>query len=141
MSPILLRRPLMVISRRRPKLMVPVLVASAIAGGCSRDALIVGVEANPESTVAALAVVVAAPAPRVDAGDAVDDVLTRLVPSFGNWAAPLRDALLRLQERKKDETAWTNVQRVIEAVSTNLPEEYRPDLDALRLELGIAFSQ
>jgi hypothetical protein len=116
-----------------------------IVSGCSRDGPLVGPEFE-QSPAAVLPGVVAAAAkapPVADAGaaDGVDDALTRLVPSLGAWGTPLRDALLRFQAHKKDETEWTNVQRVIEAVSTNLPDELRPDLDALQLELGIAVSQ
>lgn len=127
---------------RRKSRFLPFALAGVIASGCSSDAPLVGPEFDLDSTAIPPVAVegVVAAAARVPVADAVDveDALTRLVPSLGSWGTPLRDALLRLQAHKKDETELTKVQRVIEAVSVNLPDELRPDLDALRLELGIA---
>jgi hypothetical protein len=118
--------------------MTTLLVAGAMSSGCSRDAPVVGLETGPDAAIVIpVAEAIQAKVSNADAADPLDDVLTRLVPSLGPRGRPLRDALLRLQEQRSDATAWTDVQRVIEALSATLPEEYRPDLDALRLELGI----
>jgi hypothetical protein len=121
------------------------LVTGAIASACTPDAPITGPDVGPDSATAlpvALngAVAAGAKVRNTDPSAGVNDALTRLVPSLGPWGAAIGDALLRVQGMD-DGTAWTNVQRVIDALSTTVTDELRPDFDALRLELGIAISQ
>ena len=125
---------------RRTRLL---LFTGAIASACSPDAPITAPDAEPDSpTVSPVAIngaiAAAAKVRDADPADGVNDALTRLVPSLGPWGAAIGDALLRVQEHKNDGTAWTNVQRVIDALSTTVSDELRPDFDALRLELGIS---
>lgn len=114
------------------------LLVAAVAGGCSRDAPIVGPDLEPTASIVASV----SPAASVASDDSnpgdIDDTLTRLLPALGERAPGLRDALLHLQAHPKDERARTAVQRAIDAIAVTLTDEYRPDLDALRLDLGFA---
>jgi hypothetical protein len=109
------------------------LVAGTIAGGCSRDAPLVAPEL--ELTASGEAAALAA-APAGVRGSEVDDALRRLVPALGPSATPLRAVLLRLQANRNDQAARADLQRAFDAIASALPEEFRPDFDALRLELG-----
>ena len=114
-------------------LLVP-LIASVVASGCSRDVpplapdpVVVGVVATP------------AVAQVVTLTDQVDDALTRLLPALSTRASSLQGPLLRLQARPKDRASLAEVQRAVDALATTLSPDFRPDIDALRLELGLAF--
>jgi hypothetical protein len=115
-------------------LLVP-LIAGVVAGGCSRDAP--PLAPDPAS----IEVVVAHAVAQVTMADQVDDALTRLLPALGPRGAALQGPLLRLQARPKDRAALAEVERALDALAPTMPSEYWPDLDALRLELGIAFLQ
>ena len=118
-----------------PRRSMLLLVAIALTGGCSPDGPLV---APAPETMETLAV----PLVPAAAGDAViaaaiDDALTRLVPALDSWGVPVGEALLRLQARRNDKTAKAELQRALDAVALVLPAEYRPDFDALRLELDV----
>jgi hypothetical protein len=121
--------------------MLLLLVAGAAAGGCSRDGPLVAPESTPvEAEIAPVAPAAAAAASDALTAEALDDALTRLVPSLGSWGVPLREALLRLAERRNDRTAKVELQKAADALAAVLPDAYRPDFDALRLELGLIAS-
>jgi hypothetical protein len=44
-----------------------------------------------------------------------------------------------LQARPKDRATLTEVQRAVDALAPTLPPDVWPDVDALRVELGLAF--
>jgi len=115
------------------------LVVGAIAGGCSRDGPLVAPEIGTVEALEAPAAAAAAPDPLT--ADAVDDALTRLAPALGSWGVPLSEALARLQARRNDKSAQADLKRAVEAVALVLPDTYRPDFDALRLELGLIASK
>jgi len=117
--------------RMSRRLLVP-LIAGVVVSGCSRDAP--PLAPDPVS-VAAVGPAVA----QVTLADQVDDALTRLLPALGQRGAGLQGPLLRLQARPKDRDALAAVQRTLDALAPTMPSEFLPDLDAIRLELGIAF--
>ena len=123
---------------RRSMLLLAVVM---VAGGCSRDAPIVA----PDFIAADVMVAQARSAETKDkdglVADAIDDALQRLIPSLANYGIPLRAPLLALQTRATDQSAWDGLQRALEAIAPTLPEEYRPDLDALRVLLDAAATQ
>ena len=67
----------------------------------------------------------------------IDAILQRLVPSLDEHGIPLRNALRALQSRPADQAASDGLLRALEAIEAKLPPEYRPDLDAIRLELEV----
>ena len=113
------------------------LTAGAIAGACTRDAPLVAPHLeSAEVTVAPPNALAAKSKDRpVAVADAISDALQRLLPSVGDYGIPLRAPLLALQTRPSDPSAWDALQRALETIARTLPEENRPDLDALRLEL------
>lgn len=123
----------------RRSMLLLLLVAGAIAGGCTRDGPLVAPEPEAVKALAVPAAAAAAPDPLT--ADAVDDALTRLVPALGSWGVPLGEVLQRLQARRNDKTAKADLQRAVEALAQVLPDAHRPDLDALRLELGLIASK
>ena len=118
------------------RLLVP-LIAGVVAVGCSRDAPLAP---EPISVDAAVPAAIAQVA-QVTVDDPVEDALTRLLPALGPSGAALQGPLLRLQARPKDRAAQTAVQRALDALAPTMPSEFLPDLDALRLQLGIAFPE
>jgi hypothetical protein len=122
--------------------MLLLLVAGATAGGCSRDGPLVAPESAPvEAEIAPVAPASAAATADALSQEALDDALTRLVPALGSWGVPLQQALLRLAERRNDKTAKVELQKAVDALASVLPDAYRPDFDALRLELGLIASK
>ena len=115
--------------------MLVLLIAGVVAGGCSRDAPPLAPQAVAVEVIAAPAVAQLTPEVQVD------DALARLLPALGERGAALQGPLLRLQARPKDRAALAAVQRALDALAPTLPSEFLPDLDALRLELGIAFPE
>ena len=111
------------------------LAAGAIAGGCSRDAPLMAPDLESAEVTVAPPNALAAKAKDRPVADAIDDAVQRLLPSVGDYGIPLRAPLLALQTRPSDPSAWDALQRALEAIARTLPEEHRPDLDALRLEL------
>ena len=110
------------------------LIAGAMSGGCSRDGPVMG------PVLEATDVAVVANAQAADAeinADAIDDALQRLVPALGERGNLLRIPLLRLQSRRTDRAALGDLRRAYDAVGPTLPAAYRPDFDALGLELGL----
>jgi len=118
----------------RPLLVL--LAAGVTASGCSRDGPVAPeIVAIQEVAAAAPAVVQAA---RVSD---VDDALARVLPALGAPGTPLRGALLQLQARPNSRDALAAVERALDGLASTVSPEFRPDLDALRLELGIPFPQ
>ena len=115
----------------RPSLVL--LIAGFVASGCSRDAPPLA----PDPVVAG--VVDASAVAQVTLADQVNDALKRLLPALGARSASLQGPLLRLHARPKDRAALTEVQRAVDALAPTLPPDVWPDVDALRLELGLAF--
>jgi hypothetical protein len=115
------------------RLLVP-MIAGVVAVGCSRDAPLAP---EPISVNAAAPAAIA----QVAVDDPVEDALTRLLPALGPRAAALQGPLLRLQARPKDRAAQAAVQRALDALAPTLQSEFLPDLDAIRLQLGIAFPE
>jgi hypothetical protein len=111
------------------------LAAGAIAGGCMRDAPLVGPDRESTEVTVALPSALAAKSKDHPVEDAISDALQRLLPAVGDYGIPLRAPLLAFQTRPSDPSAWDALQRALEAIARTLPEENRPDLDALRLEL------
>jgi hypothetical protein len=114
---------------------LPVLLfVGVVASACSRDAT----PFDPDPVVVG---VVAAPAVAqvVTLSDQVTDALTRLLPALGPRAASLQGPLLRLQAKPKDRAALAEVQRAVDAFAATVLPDFQPDVDALRLELGLAF--
>ena len=118
----------------RPLLVL--LIASVAASGCSRDAPPLA----PEPAAVELITAAPAIAQRLP-NDDVDDALARLEPALGRPGSPLRGALLRLQAQPNDRAALTAVQQTLDALAVSISEEFLPDLDALRLQLGIPFPE
>ena len=116
-------------------LLVP-FIASFVASGCSRDA-------PPLAPDPVVVEVVATPAVAqvVTLADQVDDALTRLLPALATRGSSLKGPLLRLQAKPKDRVALTEVQRAVDALAATLPPDFRPDIDALRIELGLGFPE
>jgi hypothetical protein len=114
------------------------LVAGAIAGGCSRDAPLVAPRTEASDTIAtpSRSVAATAAATRVDDGT-IGDALGRLVPSLDVDAAALRNALLKLRAKRDDETVRNEVVRMLDLLASKLPASCLADLDALRLDLGV----
>ena len=111
------------------------LAAGAIAGGCTRDAPLAVPDLESAEATLAPPTALAAKSKDRPVADAIDDALQRLLPSVGDYGIPLRAPLLAFQTRPSDLSAWDALGRALEAVARTLPEENRPDLDALRLEL------
>ena len=114
------------------------LAVGMVVGGCSRDAPIVAPDIEAVEAMVAQARTVEAKGKDGLGADAIDDALQRLIPSLDNYGLPLRAPLLALQTRPGDQSAWDALRRALEAIAPKLPEEYRPDLDALRLQLDAA---
>jgi hypothetical protein len=114
-----------------------VLAAGAIAGGCSRDGPLVAPQAEAANAIVTPAAPLAISAGDASA-DALDDALSRLLPALGDHGTVLRNTLLRLTGNRSDKTARDDVRRVLDLLTTTLPAPYSADLDALRLELGVA---
>jgi hypothetical protein len=110
-------------------------IACMIAGGCSRDAPLVSPSFESPETAVVVSSVTLAKAKDRPVDDAVAAVLERLVPAFADYGIPFRTPLLALQSRPNDRAAWDALLRNLETTKATLPQEYRPDLDALRLEL------
>lgn len=118
----------------RPLLLL--LAAGVTASGCSRDGP-VAPEVVAIEDVAAVAPAVVQAARISD----VDDALTRLLPALGAMGTPLRGAVLQLQARPNSRDALAAVERALDELASTVSQEFRPDLDALRLELGIPFPE
>ncbi|HZI29977.1 MAG TPA: hypothetical protein VFD64_17530 [Gemmatimonadaceae bacterium] len=112
-----------------------------VAAGCSRDAPIVAPDIEVAEAMVAQAKAVETTDKDRLVADAIDDALERLIPSLDNYGIPLRAPLIALQTRASDPSAWDALGRALKAITPTLPEEYRPDLDALRLQLGAAATQ
>jgi hypothetical protein len=108
-----------------------------IAGGCSRDVPLVSPDFESPETGVVVSSATLAKAKDRPVDDAVAAVLERLVPSLDDYGIPLRTPLLALQSRPNDRAAWDALLRTLETTEARLPQEYRPDLDALRLELDV----
>ena len=120
-----------------PRRSLLLLTAGMMAGGCSRDAPVAPDFTDAEASVARTKAHGAKAEDRPVA-DPFDDALQRLVPSLGAYGTALRAPLLALQAQPSATTAWTGLSQALDAITPTLPEEHRPDLDALRLQLDAA---
>ena len=112
------------------------LVAGAIAGGCTRDAPLVAPDL--ESTVVTVAPPSALAAKSKDGpvADAISDALQQDVAGARRLRDPAAGSAARVPDAaERDPSAWDALRRALEATAPKVPEENRPDLDALRFEL------
>lgn len=119
-----------------PKRSMLLLAAAAIAGGCTRDAPLV---APPIEAVDAKVTpkVGLASSARDEDVDAIEDALARLVPALDDHSGVLRTTLLKLNANKNNRAARQDLDDLLDQLTSTLPPQYRADLDALRLELGV----
>jgi len=121
-----------------PRSSLLLLVAGAIAGGCSRDAPLVAPSMEAADAIAGPSRSVAASAADMTLEDgAIDDALGRLLPSLDVDAGALRNVLLKLKARRNDETVRDELVRMLDLLAAKLPASYLADLDALRLDIGV----
>jgi hypothetical protein len=121
-----------------PRCSLLLLVAGAIAGGCSRDAPLVAPRLEAvDAIVTPSPSLAASPADPTGGEGAIDDALGRLIPSLDADAAALGNTLLKLKAKRGDEATRNDVARLLELLASRLPASSRADLDALRLDLGV----
>lgn len=108
----------------------------AIVGGCSRDAPFVAPQIEAVDAIVAPSVAVVSSV--TDSADPVDDALGRLVPALDEHGTALRNLLLRMRANRSDRAALNELAGALDSLPSKLPARYGADLDALRLELGVA---
>lgn len=119
-----------------PKCSMLLLVAGAIAGGCSRDAPLVAPQIGDVDAIVAPSRDVSSSAVDLSA-DVIDEALIRLVPALGEHGTAVRSTLLKLKTDRSDKATRNELRRVLDVLDSTLPAQYRADLDALRLELDV----